>query len=106
MIKLDIEVKYTNGESVTYTTGLPEWSKWERKTGKSVFSITQEKIASEGIGAIFQQADFLLLAYYGYVRAAAGKPTKTYEIWEVSVEEIEVGGSESPKATPSEVSPE
>ena len=38
-MKLNITIKYTNGEEVTYLAGLPEWAKWERKTGKSIYSI-------------------------------------------------------------------
>ena len=74
-----------------FTAALPEWSKWERKTGKSVYAI-------EGIED-FQQADFLFLAHSAYVRQAAGKPTKPYDIWELGVEAVEVGDYEDPKAT-------
>ena len=47
----------------------------------------------------FQQVDFLFLAHSAYVRQAAGKPTKPYDIWELGVESIEVGDYEDPKAT-------
>ena len=94
MIKLNIKVTYQTGEVAEYAAALPEWSKWERKTGKSVYAI-------EGIKS-FQQADFLFLAHAAYVRAAAGKPTKPYDIWEVGVEAIEVGDYEDPKVTASE----
>lgn len=94
MIKLNIKVTYQTGEVATYLAALPEWSKWERKTGKSVYAI--KNIES------FQQADFLFLAHSAYVRNAAGKPTKPYDIWEVGVEAIEVGDYDDPKATPSE----
>lgn len=102
-MKLELKIKYTNGEETTYVAGLPEWAKWERKTGKSLYSATPEQLKEKGIGGLYQAADFLLLAYYAYVRAAAGKPTKSYEVWEVSVDELEIGDSEDPKATPSEV---
>lgn len=96
-MKLPITITYTDGQSVTYVAGLPEWSKWERKTGKSLYSATTEKIAAEGIGAVYQQGDFLFLAHAAYVRQSAGKPVKPYDIWELSVEEIAIGEPESPK---------
>ena len=89
-MKLQITIKYSHGEEVTYTAGLPEWAKWERKTGKSIYSM-------KDISA-YQQADFLDLAYFSYKREAAGKPTKSQEIWELSVEKMTIG-DESPKAT-------
>lgn len=91
MIKLNIKVTYQSGEAAEFTAALPEWSKWERKTGKSVYAI-------KGIED-FQQADFLFLAHSAYVRQAAGKTTKPYDIWELGVESIEVGDYEDPKAT-------
>lgn len=94
MIKLNIQVTYQSGEVASYLAALPEWSKWERKTGKSVYAI-------KGIED-FQQADFLFLAHCAYIRAAAGKPTKPYDIWELGVEAVEVGDYDDPKATSSE----
>jgi len=91
MIKLNMKVTYTNGEAAEYLAALPEWSKWERKTGKSVYAI-------KGIES-FQQTDFLFLAHCAYIRAAAGKPTKPYDVWELTVENVEVGDYEDPKAT-------
>ena len=38
-MKLEINIVYNNGETATYIAGLPEWSKWERKTGKSIYSM-------------------------------------------------------------------
>jgi hypothetical protein len=89
-MKITIKIKYSSGEEASYLAGLPEWAKWERKTGKSIFSM-------KDITA-YQQADFLDLAYFAYKRDAAGKPTKSQEVWELSVEEITIG-DESPKAT-------
>ena len=98
MIKLDIEVTYTSGESITYTAALPEWSKWERKTGKSIYGLkTLES---------FQLADFLFLAHSAYVRQAGGSPTKPLEVWELSVDAVAVKDHEVPKVTESEVSKE
>jgi hypothetical protein len=89
-MKLSITIKYNNGEEATYVAGLPEWAKWERKTGKSIYQMTDIKA--------YQQTDFLFLAHAAYVRAAAGKPTKAYEIWESTVDEIILGDTEDPKA--------
>jgi hypothetical protein len=89
-MKLNIKITYTNGEEVTYVVGLPEWAKWERKTGKSIYSM-KDILA-------YQQADFLDLAYFAYKREAAGKPTKSQEIWELSIDEMTIG-DESPKVS-------
>ena len=95
-MKLNLTIKYTNGEVETYTAGLPEWAKWERKTGKSIYKMTD--ISN------YQQTDFLFLAHSAYVRAAAGKPVKSYDIWEVTVDELVIGDAENPKATQPEAS--
>jgi hypothetical protein len=49
--------------SLVFLSGLRE-----RKTGKSIYSMTD-------ISA-YQQADFVSLAYFAYVRAAAGEPVQ------------------------------
>lgn len=90
-MKLNITIKYNDGETVTYLAGLPEWAKWERKTGKSIYGMSDI--------SKYQQTDFLFLAYAAYVRAAAGKPTKSYEIWELTVDELIIGDQEDPKVT-------
>jgi len=90
-MKLDITIKYQSGDVETYHVALPEWSKWERKTGKSLYSMTDIKM--------FQQNDFLFLAHAAYVRAAAGKPVKSYDVWELTVDEIILGDQPDPKAT-------
>jgi hypothetical protein len=89
-MKLNLTIKYNNGEVETYVAGLPEWAKWERKTGKSIYKMTE---ISE-----YQQTDFLFLAHSAYVRAAAGKPVKSYDVWELTVEELILGDPEDPKA--------
>ena len=94
-MKISITIKYSSGESATYQAGLPEWAKWERKTGKSIYSM-------KDISA-YQQADFLDLAYFAYKREAAGKPVKSQEILELTVEEMTIG-DESPKVTKLEAS--
>ena len=90
-MKLSITIKYNDGETVTYMAGLPEWSKWERKTGKSIYGMTDI--------SKYQQTDFLFLAHSAYVRAAAGKPTKSYEIWELTIDELIIGDQEDPNVT-------
>jgi hypothetical protein len=90
-MKLAITIKYTNGDVETYHTGLPEWAKWERKTGKSLYGMSDI--------TAYQQNDFLFLAYSAYVRASAGKPVKNYETWELTVDELIIGDQEDPKAT-------
>ena len=94
MFKLDITIEYTNGETATYVAALPEWSKWERATGKTVYGI-------KGIES-FQQADFIFLGHAAYVRANAGKPSKPLEIWETTIERVTVAENEPPKVTQSE----
>jgi hypothetical protein len=95
-MKLNLTIKYTNGEMETYTAGLPEWAKWERKTGKSIYKMTD--ISN------YQQTDFLFLAHSAYIRAAAGKPVKAYDVWELTVDELIIGEPENPKATQPEAS--
>ena len=90
-MKLNITIKYTTGETETYTAGLPEWAKWERKTGKSIYNMSDVKQ--------YQQTDFLFLAHAAYVRAAAGKPTKAYDVWELTVDELTIGDVEDPKVS-------
>jgi hypothetical protein len=81
-MKISITIKYSSGESATYQAGLPEWAKWERKTGKSIYSMKD---------------------ITAYQHEAAGKPTKSQEIWELTVEEMTIG-DESPKVTSPEAS--
>ncbi len=95
-LKLNIEIEHTDGQSHTYEVGLPEWTKWERKTGKSVYAIDSIKA--------MQQSDFLMLAHFGYVKQSAGKPTKPFEVWELTIEAIKIVPIDDPKATPQEVS--
>jgi hypothetical protein len=97
-LKLNIEVEHTDGQSHSYEVGLSEWSKWERKTGKSVYAIDSIKA--------MQQSDFLLLAHFSYVRQSAGKPTKPFEVWEMTIDAIQIVPIDDPKATPQEVSTE
>ncbi len=100
-MKLNLTIKYTNGEAVNYVAALPEWGRWERKTGKSIYSANKQAIKEKGFGHFFQLNDFLLLGYYCYLREAAGKPTKSYEIWELTVDQLDFEDAD-PKATPPE----
>lgn len=90
-MKLPITVKYNSGDQTTYVAGLPEWSKWERKTGKSLYQMTEL--------SAYQMNDFLFLAYSAYQRSNAGKPTKSFEIWESTIDELIIGEPEDPKVT-------
>lgn len=95
-MKLNIKIKYNNGEAETYLIGLPEWAKWERKTGKSLYNMNDIKS--------YQQNDFLFLAHSAYVRSRAGKPTKSYDVWENTVDELVIGDEGDPKVTQPEAS--
>ena len=87
-MKLAITIEFTTGESATYTALPPEWMKWEQKTGNTIQQV------SEKLGI----ADLMFLAYHAMKREAAGKPTKSQEIWELSIDEMTIG-DESPKVT-------
>ena len=100
MIKLDIEVTYTSGEKSVYPISLPEWSKWERKTGKSVFAFSGKN--KDEILSAFQMSDFLTLAHISYVRQAGGSPVKPFEIWELTVEGLDIKNPDVPKVSESE----
>lgn len=95
-MKLNLTIKYTNGEVETYTAGLPEWAKWERKTGKSIYNMADVRS--------YQQTDFLFLAHAAYVRGSAGKPTKSYDVWELTVDELIIGDIDDPKVSQPEAS--
>ena len=95
-MKLPITIKYTSGDVVDYVAGLPEFSKWERKTGKSLYGMSDV--------SKYQLNDFLFLAFSAYVRSNAGKPTKSFEIWELTVDELIIGDQEDPKVTQPEAS--
>ena len=90
-MKLPITIEYNSGEQATYVAQPPEFAKWERKTGKSIYKMTDIRE--------YQQTDFLFLAHAAYVRAAAGKPTKAYDVWELTVDELIIGDIEDPKGS-------
>jgi hypothetical protein len=91
-MRLPIQIEYVDGTLATYTAQVPEWSKWENKTG---FTISQ---AQDKIGI----SDLLFLAYHAMKREAAGKQVKPYEAWIETVVEVKVGEGESPKVTSAE----
>ena len=90
-MRLPITITYNDGDQVTVVAQPPEWAKWERKTGKSLYGMTDI--------SKYQQTDFLFLAHAAYVRAAAGKPTKSYDVWELTVDELIIGDQDDPKVT-------
>jgi len=90
-MKLPITIEYMNGTSATYVAQVPEWARWELKTG-NIISQAQDKI---GI------SDLLFLAFHAMRREAAGKGVKPYEVWAETVAEIVVGDGD-PKAISTE----
>jgi hypothetical protein len=90
-MKLPITIEYNSGEQATYVAAPPEWAKWERNTGKTIYE------AKEGVGI----ADLMFLAYHAMKRESAGKPVKSFEIWMETVADITVG-DDDPKATQSD----
>jgi hypothetical protein len=90
-MKLPILIEYTSGEKATYTAHPPEWSKWEKETGKLISQ------AQNSIGIW----DLMFLAYNAHKREAAGKPVKPFEAWQETVTDVTVLDSD-PKVTPQE----
>ena len=77
-MKLPITIEYNSGESATYVAQPPEFAKWEKATGHKLGE------AKNTIGIW----DLMFLAYNAYKREAAGKPTKSFEIWMDTVADI------------------
>jgi hypothetical protein len=90
-MKLPITITYNSGNQETYTAQPPEWAKWEKETGNK---ITQ---AESAIGIW----DLMFLAYHAHKREAAGKPVKPFDVWQLTIEDIQAGESD-PKAIQSE----
>ena len=78
-----ITIKYIDGTETTYMVRPPDYARWEMAT---------KKVISQ-FGGMW---DILYVAHSAMKREAAGKPTKTLDIWMESVEDVEVGG-EDPK---------
>ena len=85
-MKLPITIKFNNGDEATYIINPPDWAKWEQKTGKTIRD-------SDKIG----MSDLLLLAYNSMARAAGTKPVKSFDVWSLTVDDVEVGEAD-PKA--------
>ena len=92
-MKLAITIDYSAGESATYTALPPEWMKCEQKTGNTIQQV-QDKL---GI------ADLMFLAYHAMKREAGGKPIKAFEVWCETVTDINMGVTDNPKVTDTEV---
>jgi hypothetical protein len=88
-MKKSITVEFVSGDSATYVAYPPDFAKWEMATKKSI---------SEFSG----MWDILFLAHSAMKREAAGKPTKSLEIWMESITNIEVG-DDDPKVISAEV---
>jgi hypothetical protein len=84
-----ITITYTNGEEVTYDIYPPDYAKWERATSKSIQEFSG-------------MYDLLYVSHSAYKREAAGKTTKTLDVWMESVVNLEVG-DDNPKAIGEEV---
>ena len=87
-MKLEITITYNNGDVTTYVAQPPEWSKWEKSTGKTI----ADAVENMGIW------DLMFLAYNAMKREKAGKPVKPFEVWQDTVSDISTGDSD-PKAT-------
>jgi hypothetical protein len=90
-MKLPITIEYNSGDQATYIAQPPEWAKWEKATG---FTISQ---VNDHLGIW----DLMFLAYHAHKREAAGKPVKTFEIWQETIADVIVGEND-PKATSQE----
>lgn len=91
-MKSILTIQYWSGESESFIAGIPEYVRWERKTGLKV----QELEKNCGLD------DLLFLAYNAKRREQAGQAIKPYEVWCDTVESIDSEKPESPKVTPSE----
>ena len=90
-MKLPIHIEYTNGESAIYIAQVPEWSKWEQKTGNTITQ-AQDKVGLN---------DLLFLAYHAMKRNAGGKAVKPYDAWCEGIVDVNVG-DENPKVLSAE----
>jgi hypothetical protein len=90
-MKLPITITYNGGREETYTAQPPEWAKWEKETGNKITN------ADGNIGIW----DLMFLAYHAHKREAAGNPVKPFDVWSLTVEDVQAGDS-NPKAIQSE----
>lgn len=87
-MKTTITIKYTSGETEAYVVKPPDFRIWEMKYNKKL---------EEGTGI----NDIMFLAYTAMTREANNKGVKPYEVWCLTVDDIEPG-DDDPKATQSE----
>jgi hypothetical protein len=78
-----VTIKYNDGSEETYQVRPPDYAKWEMTTKKTI----------SNFGGMW---DILYVAHSAMKRDAGGKPTKSLDIWMVTVADVEVGG-EDPK---------
>lgn len=90
-MKLPITITYNSGSVETYMAQPPEWAKWEKETGNKITN------AEGNIG----MWDLMFLAYHAHKREAAGQPVKPFDVWSLTVEDVQAGEN-APKVTPSE----
>ncbi len=88
-MKKSITVEFVSGDSATYVAYPPDFAKWEMATKKSIQEFSG-------------MWDILFVAHSAYKREAAGKPTKTLDVWMEGITNLEVG-DDDPKATSAEV---
>ena len=72
-----ITITYASGDQATHIAYPPDFAKWEMATKKAI---------NEFSG----MWDILFVAHSAMKRDAAGKPTKTLDIWMESVVDIDV----------------
>ena len=83
-MKKSITITYTSGDQATYVAYPPDFAKWEITTKKSIAEFSG-------------MWDLLFIAHSAMKREAAGKPTKSLEIWMESIVDLAVG-DDNPKA--------
>ena len=90
-MKLPINIEYANGESAIYIAQVPEWSKWEQKTGNTITQ-AQDKVGLN---------DLLFFAYHAMKRNAGCKAVKPYDAWCEGIVDVNVC-DENPKVSSAE----
>lgn len=83
-MKKSITITYASGDQATLVAYPPDFAKWEVATKKSIAEFSG-------------MWDLLFIAHSAMKREAAGKPTKSLEIWMESIVDLEVG-DDNPKA--------
>lgn len=78
-----VKIEYIDGSEETFTVRPPDYARWEMAT---------KKVISQ-FGGMW---DILFVAHSAMKREAAGKPTKSLDIWMESISDMELG-DDSPK---------